>query len=370
MSTDRIAAEPSRTAEVGVTGALLHAPAPRVLYLDMNLWVDMARGCAQAEPSWLQVRDHLIQAAQAGHIVVPLSPAHYLELWHRRDSASRRQVAELMKDVTAYATIPSLHVVRQHEARGLVGTWADPSGSMPTGTDLLGHGAAHAFGRPYGRFRFVENTASSDGAVLEGPAVDPTPEWEKAREHPGWEWFQLYGLDEAIPEELGFDRTPEHRFGSQQLDHEIRVRDWLRSHPQERRRHQDMVVAEEFESVREYVEAVCHETRVRPPEALRTGNWGPESAEAVRGLVRSIPSADAWSTLRFLKHRDLNLPWEQHDWTDMWSLSVAIPYCDAVVTEKRWAHLATVGGLGRRYETSVGYGRHAVERELESARDR
>jgi hypothetical protein len=128
-----------------------------------------------------------------------------------------------------------------------------------------------------------------------------------------------------------------------------------------------MIVAEEFESIREDVENACLQSRVRPPEALRTGNWGPESAEAMRGLVRSIPSADVWSTLRFLKHRDLNLPWEQHDWTDMWALSVAIPYCDAVVTEKRWAHLATVSGLAHRYGTSVGHGRRTVERELERA---
>lgn len=94
-----------------------------------------------------------------------------------------------------------------------------------------------------------------------------------------------------------------------------------------------MVLAEEFGSVREYVENACRENRMRPREALRTGNWAPESAGAMRTLVRSMPSADVWSTLRFLKHRDLNLPWEQHDWTDMWALSVAIPYCDVVVTE-------------------------------------
>ncbi|GAB11611.1 hypothetical protein GOARA_079_00010, partial [Gordonia araii NBRC 100433] len=169
-------------------------------------------------------------------------------------------------------------------------------------------------------------------------------------------------LEESIPEELGFDRTPEHRVGHQQLDHELRVRDWLRSHPQQRRRLQDILLVEEFESIREYVENACIERRVRPPEPLR--KWGPESAQTMRGLIRSIPSADVWATLRYLKHRDLNLPWEQHDWTDLWALSVAIPYCDAVVTEKRWAHLAAVGGFEGQYGTSVGHSRRAVEIEL------
>jgi hypothetical protein len=95
-------------------------------------------------------------------------------------------------------------------------------------------------------------------------------------------------------------------------------------------------------------------TRVRGLNALCHASYG-----QVDALSRCV------STLRFLKHRDLNLPWDQHDWTDMWALSVAIPYRDVVVTEKRWAHLATSGGLGSRYGTSVTSGRHAIEAELE-----
>jgi hypothetical protein len=172
-------------------------------------------------------------------------------------------------------------------------------------------------------------------------------------------------LNETIPEGEGFDQSPEHRIGSAQLEHELRVRDWLRSHPKERRRLQDIVLVEEFESIREYVETECRERDVRPPEPLRMENWGPGSLSAIRALVGAAPSVDTWATLRFVKHRDLNLPWEQHDWTDLCALSVAIPYCDAVITEKRWAHLAKASGLAQRYGTSVSYGQRAVERELE-----
>lgn len=112
-----------------------------------------------------------------------------------------------MRDATGYTTIPPPHVVRQLEARGLVGTWVDPLGQMPTSTDLLGHGAAHAFGRPDGRFRFVESVASLDGTIPEGTTAEPPAGWEQLREHPKWEWFQLFGLEEVIPAESGFDRT-------------------------------------------------------------------------------------------------------------------------------------------------------------------
>jgi hypothetical protein len=343
------------------------AARPRVLYLDMNVWIDMTRGCAQEDPAWQQVCDRLVSAVRRDQMIVPLSAAHYLELWHRRDAASRRQVAALMRDVTDYVTIPSAHVVRQREAQALVQTWVDSKAKMPTATDLLGRGAAHAFGRPDGRFRFVESIASSDGTTPEGPAAAPPDGWERIRQHVDWEWIQLFGNEELLDAEPGFDRRPEHRFGSLELDRELLVRDWLRSHPEARRQFRDIVIAEEFESLREYIEQACAESQVRPPEPLRSGRLGPESGGAIGALVRAVPSGHTWSTLRFLKHRDLNLPWEQHDWTDLWALSVAIPYCDGVVTEKRWAHLATAGGLTRRYGTTVGHGRLAMERELERA---
>jgi hypothetical protein len=341
--------------------------AGRVLYLDMNVWVDMARGCSKSEPAWIQLRDRLLEATSSGQLVVPLSPAHYLELWHRRDDKSRRKVAELMRDITRYVTVPSAHVVRQLEAHGLVAARIDADAQMPAAKDLLGRGASHAFGRPHGRFRFVDSIASPDGETPEGPIVTPPPGWEQLRQHPQWEWFQLFGMEEVIPADEGFDRTPEHRFGSAQLDHELGVRDWLRSHPEHRQRLRDLVVTEEFVSMSEYLEEACRELHIQPWEALMAGAWEAGPAEAVRDLVLSVPSANVWSTLRYLKHRDLNLPWEQHDWTDLWSLSVAIPYCDAVVTEKRWAHLATVGGLANRYGTSVDHGRRAVEKELTRA---
>src|SRR5690349_14516908 len=98
------AGECSNSTKSEALGQPRQTSAPRILYLDMNVWVDMARACARAEPLWLHIRDQLTQSVQAGRIVVPLSPAHYLELWHRRDHASRRNVAELMKDISGYAT--------------------------------------------------------------------------------------------------------------------------------------------------------------------------------------------------------------------------------------------------------------------------
>lgn len=45
--------------------------------------------------------------------------------------------------------------------------------------------------------------------------------------------------------------------------------------------------------------------------------------------------------------------WKPNDLHDVIGLSVAIPYCDIVVTEKQWRHLARTEHLDREYETNV-----------------
>jgi hypothetical protein len=49
----------------------------------------------------------------------------------------------------------------------------------------------------------------------------------------------------------------------------------------------------------------------------------------------------------------------------MTALSVALPYCDAVITERRWAHLARASGLAARYGTDVSFGVSALEALLD-----
>ena len=92
---------------------------PIVVYLDMNVWVSMARGSSRGDQRWTAARFAL------------------------EEDVSRGQ-----------AGVPS---------------------SLPSTSDVLGHGAAHAFGSPHGRFRFVESLTSADSAVSEGQAVVPPP---------------------------------------------------------------------------------------------------------------------------------------------------------------------------------------------------
>ena len=78
-----------------------------------------------------------------------------------------------------------------------------------------------------------------------------------------------------------------------------------------------------------------------------------ESTDYAYEWVQQFPSVFTFSTLATMrdmqKHRDI----KANDINDLMALSVAIPYCDIVVTENFWTNLSKQAGLGSLYDTHV-----------------
>jgi hypothetical protein len=242
---------------------------PLVVYLDMNLWVALARGCGQGDRQCEKTRRGLVEAVASGTLVAPLSASHYLELWHRRDRRSREEVGALMREVSDFATLASPATVRRSEVRSFL---SEVAGAAPAAcSDLLGRGAAHAFGSADGRFRFVESLASADGVVPEGPPTQPPAGWEAMdRSADAWEWLQLVGLQDLLENE-GVDRTPEHRFGSAWRARELEFRKRLSSDKPLRGRLWDYIVTEEIIALLDDINELCEELSLDPRRVFLSG---------------------------------------------------------------------------------------------------
>ncbi len=78
-----------------------------------------------------------------------------------------------------------------------------------------------------------------------------------------------------------------------------------------------------------------------------------DTPKGLVALLSALPSRDVIFDLRRLRHADTNARWKANDLNDLGSLSVALPYCDIVVTEKQWRHLAVQAGIPDRYGTVV-----------------
>lgn len=75
--------------------------------------------------------------------------------------------------------------------------------------------------------------------------------------------------------------------------------------------------------------------------------------EAARRFADSMPSADAWITLLTARHRNAETRWSANDIHDADALSVAVPYCDYVVTEKYATNLLRADSLPQRVGSTV-----------------
>lgn len=329
----------------------------------MNVWVAISRGIARNDAGWQRIMEktHALIAEGSAHIA--LCACSYLELWHRRDRASREGVGRIMRDLTQYATFAPIDAIRSMEVDAFVQRHVGRPRTISV-TELIGHGACHAFGSPFGRFRFVESIASADGMTPEGRAA-PAPEnwlaWN--REGPEWEWFNLVGTQEAL-ELDGLERTPQHRIGDRRVESELHLRHLIETEPRAKARVRDLVITDEIESLTEDINRACWEARTQPLGLFLENPMFDTPPEAMRAFVDGLPSVDTLATLREWKHRDLSHEWHQHDQSDLLSLAVAVPYADVVVTERRWSHLCKASGLSARYNTQV-----CALRELEQVLD-
>lgn len=339
---------------------LVDSDAATVAYLDMNIWIQLGRGTKAAAPRWIRVHQDLKKLVDDGLLVLPLSAAHYLELWHRGNTASREYVAGIMCDLTRYSTLKPIQQVQGLEVTAVAAaTFLDTSSPVTTG-QLIGFGVNHAFDSPLGRLRLVDSLASE--GTPEGPP-SPLPDWVDLDALTGttYEWNSLAGTEQMF--ELEFDRTPEHRLGASYAAEEQALRDWVSAGKGRREQLKAIIAAQQIQDLSEEIAAACAANGRQAHELLlgsgRADLGTPQ--EAGYSFLRSVPTADALLAMRLWKHRDTAQPWEQHDKSDFAALSVAIPYCDFVITERRWAGMARATGLGPRYRTNVHHGLTGLE---------
>jgi hypothetical protein len=123
---------------------------------------------------------------------------------------------------------------------------------------------------------------------------------------------------------------------------------YLTAQPEYRRERLRDVVSARYLG-REAVDAVVE--AVRAHGLPLTGLFA--DIPAARRFTDSMPFADAWISLVTAAHRNPQGPWRSNDIFDFDALSLAIPYCDIVVTDRHACRLAHQARLPQRQNTTV-----------------
>jgi hypothetical protein len=326
----------------------------RTVYLDLNHWIGLAKA-ATGHRDGERYRIALESARHARNtraIVFPISGTHYQEVAGIADPRQRRAIAQAMEELSGFSTLLCHYLVMRLELEAVLDDIGGPRPTPLRPLSLLGRGVGHAFGvsgqltiksvdggdaTENVRFRWpdgpeafdrwlAEAQLQAERGILAGPTDGEVPE------------LQSYGWDPTVAHRGQEQRAQQERALKQQLDADPR---WRRG------RLRDVVSArylliELMDPLREGLS----ERGLSLDDVLR-------DRDSARRFVDSMPSADVFVTLATAAHRNGELRWTPNDIFDIDALSVAVAYCDIVVTERHRHHVLRTSGVAARLGTQV-----------------
>lgn len=324
------------------------------MYLDRKDWISLAKAeTGHRDGQRFRVAlDALRQTA--GQVVFPLLSVHYMEMEGTRQARRRFEVAGVMEELSGFVCLPPrsdiltleidaalaqlvgtpmrfLHA--QRLGWGVLQAWGKRGGltvQSPDDGDVTASVRATWRGGPAAFDAFSHDAdLQVTRSVLRGPADEETESELLAR---GW--------DPTVARKIAEDRAR----AEQELE------SFLVADPEYRRdRLRDVVSGryfanDLFDGLRDELVA----RGIAPPLTDLLGDL-----TVARRFTDSMPSGDAWISLLTAAHRNPHSRWQPNDIFDFDALSVAIPYCDVVVTDRHACHLANASGLPGRLGTTV-----------------
>ncbi len=305
---------------------------PKLVYLDQNHWITLARqqeGLGNNDDVKKSL-DAVKRASKKGDTRFPLSFVHLTETCSTRNRKRRESLAKFMVDISCgYTIIPYVSVMNAEVQQAMVKQLG-----LCT-TDLrqfvVGRGIPAILGS---KLELID---------AEGLPADFKTELLQKIEEP--ETLLRCMTDEGIIEAFRKSRSSDTEV-VEKLE-KIRKEDEKIPDKDSRRR---ISFAKFFKSdILPEMVRITNALGVKPQQVM------PESMteEDAEKFFLNIRTAYTSFTLTHKRDVQRHRRIDKHDFNDLAALSIAIPYCDIVVTEKFWTALATQEKLDKIYNTHI-----------------
>jgi hypothetical protein len=306
------------------------------IYLDQNKWVDLMwalDGNVKGE-QFHDAAQVVVSSVEEGLASFPLSQAHVFETWKARRAERRQPLANAMAAISRnHALAPPWELLPAELDRAFQSRFGRPLVPMPL--QPFGWGMRHRSGQEDLQLSSEiresllaanpglserELTEALDATLLSGPSEDlPTGDIQQ----PPLQFAEAFAREE---------RAQAERF----VNHG--------SHKDERRR---AVAARVFIDMHDAVNGAQGRALVTADDILDLG------ADGLTDLILDLPSRAGLLELLWQQHDNAQTRWHPNDFNDIIFLSVAVGYCDVVVTERKWAHMFGRTELPKRFGTTV-----------------
>jgi hypothetical protein len=306
---------------------------PALVFLDLNHYIYLARTAAglTAPDGYDDLHRAVTAARRQNRAVFPLSGTHYMEMSGILDPAQRTAVAEVMESLSGFQVLLGRVTIAELEIDAMIDALLG-SESVGERIDLLGPTFGRAFGMRGGLTIRDANGNDSSASMREEVG---NREYERimAEASLAFERGMLAGPpDEEIAALRAADYAPEktrevtERRAQQERDLAARLDQddkWRRG------RLRDVVSASEL--THEWIDQITRATLARGTDI---GQVVGKDQARMRAFADGMPSSRVAISLKTRYHRDGRHQWTPNDIHDIDALAVAVPYCDAVFTDK------------------------------------
>jgi hypothetical protein len=320
---------------------------PFTIYLDLNHWYTLAEARAghPRRASHVSVLQQLLELVERGLAVTPLSAVHYMEITENPRDAQRREVGNVMAEISRFCTLASATRFLQEELdTALKARFGRPVEIRST--PRIGTGVGFAFGKP-SRLQLT-----GDPEALAQLRNQPKgAEWVATVEQEANAYAERVFIsgppNAARPTIPGYDPYAARRTADSELERVKHVVEGLRADKRLYRRLDDVLFAQEIVvDLMDVLNDAMSYARIRQDE------W-PAERKTLTDFLLSLPSRRVSVAIKRRYLQDLTRKWTVSDVRDISAMSFAVPYCAVVVTDMAVCDALTRAGLDKAFDTVV-----------------
>lgn len=306
----------------------------KIIYLDQNKWIDLAKarvGRADGQ-KYQAVLEKIIEVVSQGKAIFPLSWIHFVETRKKRDLKKRKELAEVMAEISrGIAIIPKSIIMNWEMERAIAMAFGETPIPMPL---VLGYGMSMIFGRNFIEWEMnIQPHLKTDYLVDRAKVILSDKEATVSF---------LVGDDEDLNSKVVN--------GFRDINEPFVVK-------MEKSREQDRGDNDDLQE-RVYLAVLTKELQQKlivllSKHGKTMNDFFSLGLDNVRKFFHDVPTLDVeiGLALSLNKHWDRKL--KVNDTSDVSFACIAVPYCDVVVTEVFLRTLITRRKIDKKYNTVV-----------------
>ena len=312
-----------------------------IIYLDQCVYIHLLRsykGLSPQYPKYAKICQGLIESSNDGVNKFPFSLAHWHETLKRTKLSSRKELFEFMFDLSKFHTIrPWTQVIN----------------------DEVGNAIRKSLGlkiENLSEYVFSDDLLNIIGSKQELKVKSTDPNNEKKENEIREEIIRdVFKNSKLFSDEFSKEKRNEihDRFikENEKLTQELEIsknKDYY---------HPDKKMCKNISDERFFndilkapIIKVCTEFKL---DSQKYTQQILSSRESATNFFKLIPTAYVFHVLNESNNLNSSYTIEPNDFWDIATLAISVPYCDVVVTEKKWTNILNQKKIGKLYNTKI-----------------